>query len=159
MQLIELLHPELTFCGLEVRSKKNLVGQIAKLITQQVPDIDSNDLFDELIAREKLGSTGVGEGVGIPHCRIDHCHEPIGALIKLQEPIDFDANDGCRVDLVFVLLVPKMSTDEHLQLLSEIAELLNQGTTRQIFRQATSNDELYQAAKKMVLDQAVSQAS
>jgi len=157
MQLIELLNPELTFCGLEVRSKKNLVSQISKLISQQIPSINADMLFDELIARERLGSTGVGEGVGIPHCRIDHCHHPVGALIKLQAPVDFDAIDNSPVDLVFVLLVPKKATDEHLQLLSQIAELLNQASVRQIFRDSSTDDELFQAAKKTVLDQAESE--
>ena len=153
MQLIDLLNPEITFCGLQVRSKKNLVSQISKLISQHIPDISSDMLFDELIARERLGSTGVGEGVGIPHCRVDHCHQPTGALITLQTPVDFDAIDNRPVDLLFVLLVPKKSTDEHLQLLSQIAELLNQESVRNTLRNTKTHDALYQAAKKVILDQ------
>jgi len=159
MQLIELLSPELTFCNLDAKSKKNLIGQIAKLFSQQIPEIDSDPLFDELIAREKLGSTGVGDGICIPHCRVDLCKQPLGALIKLKDSIDYDATDNKRVDLVFVLLVPKESTDEHLQLLGQIAELLNQPSTRQALRATQSNNALYEAARNIMLNQAESHAT
>jgi PTS system nitrogen regulatory IIA component len=153
MQLIELLDPELTFCQQQVGSKKGLIEQLSKLVSQKTPNIHPNDLFDGLIAREKLGSTGVGEGVGIPHCRVNHCRRPLGVLLTLKEPIDFDAIDREKVDLIFALLVPQDATEEHLQLLSLIAEFMNQPKIRHTLRNASNDEALYQAAKKIFLEQ------
>src|SRR5690606_25849683 len=97
-------------------SKKAVLEEIAKVIGQQVPDLDRQTVYESLIAREKLGSTGFGNGIAIPHCRLKGCPSPISALLHLNHPVDFDAIDGAPVDLLFVLLVPEAATDEHLEL-------------------------------------------
>ena len=100
---------------------------------------------ESFIAREKLGSTGFGNGIAIPHCRMPGCTSPLSAVLKLDTPVDFDAIDGAPVDLLFVLLVPEAATDEHLELLRQIASMLDREEVRDRLRRATSGHELYQA--------------
>lgn len=89
-------------------------------------------VFDSLFAREKLGSTGLGQGVAIPHGRIKGLKQAAGAFLRLKTPVPFDAPDGRPVNLMFVLLVPEQATEQHLQILSELA----QNFAEQPFREA-----------------------
>ena len=130
-------------------SKKKTLEKIANLIGREVPDLDTQAVFEALIAREKLGSTGFGNGIAIPHCRLQGCESPISALLHLDAPIDFDAIDGAPVDLLFVLLVPQAATDAHLELLRQIASMLDRKEVRDKLRSAGSNEALYQ----VVLDE------
>ena len=125
-------------------SKKRVLEQIANLVARELPDLDGQDIFESLIAREKLGSTGFGNGIAIPHCRLPGCNAPISALLRLDAAVDFDAIDGAPVDLLFVLLVPEAATDEHLELLRQIASMLDRSDVRERLRQAQSSDALYQ---------------
>lgn len=127
-------------------SKKKTLETIAALFAEEQAEISPDLLFDSLVAREKLGSTGFGNGIAIPHCRLDSCISPMGALLRLDSPIDFDAIDGAPVDLLFVLLVPQTATEEHLDLLRQIAALFNNEQLRQRLRQAPDDQALYQAA-------------
>ena len=88
-------------------SKKRLFETIARIISDDQPSLVYEEVFDQLIAREKLGSTGLGQGIAIPHCRVEHCPQPLGTLVTLEQPIDFDAPDDQPVDLLFALLVPE----------------------------------------------------
>ena len=130
-------------------SKKKALEQIAKLISHEVPELDEQLVYESLIAREKLGSTGFGNGIAIPHCRLKGCETPVSALLHLDAPIDFDAIDGAPVDLLFVLLVPQAATDAHLELLRQIASMLDRKDVRDKLRSAKSNEALYQ----VVLDE------
>ena len=130
-------------------SKKRALEQIANLIAREIPDLEMQDVFEALIAREKLGSTGFGNGIAIPHCRLKGCETPVSALLHLEKPIDFDAIDGAPVDLLFVLLVPEAATDAHLELLRQIASMLDRKEVRDRLRSASSNEALYQ----VVLDE------
>ena len=125
-------------------SKKRALEQIANLIGREVPDLDTQAVYEALIAREKLGSTGFGNGIAIPHCRLKGCETPVSALLHLDAPIDFDAIDGAPVDLLFVLLVPEAATDAHLELLRQIASMLDRKDVREKLRSAQSNEALYQ---------------
>ena len=125
-------------------SKKRVLEQIASLVAAELPELDEQDIFESLIAREKLGSTGFGNGIAIPHCRLPGCHSPLSAVLRLDSPVDFDAIDGAPVDLLFVLLVPEAATDEHLELLRQIASMLDRSEIRERLRQAQSNEALYQ---------------
>jgi len=113
------------------------------MIGKQVPDLDEQVVFESLIAREKLGSTGFGNGIAIPHCRLKGCSTPVSALLHLERPIDFDAIDGAPVDLLFVLLVPEAATDAHLELLRQIASMLDRDDVRKRLRGAKTDEELY----------------
>jgi len=144
MQLSELLTPDRIICNLSAQSRKRALEEISELISHGEPKVTTNEVFDSLLARERLGSTGIGHGVAIPHGRLKNTEQTIGAFIKLQEAVDFDAIDNRPVDLMFALLVPELSTQEHLQILASIAGMFNDEQTREKLRQATSAEELYQ---------------
>ena len=149
IRLETILTPGRSLVNVPGGSKKKALEQIANLISSQVPELEMQDVFEALIAREKLGSTGFGNGIAIPHCRLKGCETPVSALLHLDHPIDFDAIDGAPVDLLFVLLVPQAATDAHLELLRQIASMLDRKEVREKLRSATSNEALYQ----VVLDE------
>ena len=125
MNITNLLSPERVACRSDVGSKKRLLEQLGELLASSSPALSQNEIFDALLNREKLGSTGLGKGVAIPHGRVAGLERPVCALIQLAPALDFDATDGQPVDLVFALLVPEDSTEEHLQVLSTIAEIFS----------------------------------
>ncbi len=115
---------------LEVSSKKRLFESIA-LLVESVNFIPHQEVFDKLLEREKLGSTGLGQGTAIPHGRIAGIQEVTGVFVRLKMPIAFDAPDDLPVQLLFVLLAPEQATDLHLQLLSELAQLFSSRQLRE----------------------------
>jgi len=125
MNISELLIQERVSCCPQVGSKKRLLEYISELLAKNGPQLSRNEIFDSLISREKLGSTGLGKGVAIPHGRLSALERPLCAFIRLDNPVEFDAADGQPVDLVFALIVPESSTDEHLQILAGIAALFS----------------------------------
>ena len=149
IRLESILTPGRSQVNVPGGSKKKTLETIANLIGREVPDLDTQAVFEALIAREKLGSTGFGNGIAIPHCRLQGCESPVSALLHLDAPIDFDAIDGAPVDLLFVLLVPQAATDAHLELLRQIASMLDRKEVRDKLRSADSNEALYQ----VVLDE------
>lgn len=142
MQISQILSPELTFAAVEGGSKKRVLELIGKLIAQHT-QLDADAIYESLIAREKLGSTGFGNGIAIPHCRLEQCTEPVAALLQLETPIDFDSLDGEPVDLIFVLLVPHEATEQHLLILKTLAERLDREDVRADLRQAQDAQTLY----------------
>ena len=144
IQLQTILTPGRSLVNVPGGSKKRVLEQIANLVARELPDLDGQDVFESLIAREKLGSTGFGNGIAIPHCRLVGCNAPISALLRLDTAVDFDAIDGEPVDLLFVLLVPEAATDAHLELLRQIASMLDRSEVRASLRQAASSEALYQ---------------
>lgn len=144
IRLETILTPGRSLVNVPGGSKKRALEQIANLIGKEVPELDTQVVYEALIAREKLGSTGFGNGIAIPHCRLKGCESPVSALLHLDAPIDFDAIDGAPVDLLFVLLVPEAATDAHLELLRQIASMLDRQDVRETLRAATSNESLYQ---------------
>ncbi len=149
IRLETILTPGRSLVNVPGGSKKRALEQIANLIGREVPELDTQAVYEALIAREKLGSTGFGNGIAIPHCRLKGCETPVSALLHLDAPIDFDAIDGAPVDLLFVLLVPEAATDAHLELLRQIASMLDRKEVRDKLRHAPSNEALYQ----VVLDE------
>jgi len=123
-QIAKLLPTANVLLDLDVGSKKR-VFERAGLLFENNHNIARSLVFDSLFAREKLGSTGLGQGVAIPHGRIKGIKEAVGALVRMREPIPFDAPDGQPVGLIFILLVPERATDLHLQLLSELAQMFS----------------------------------
>lgn len=144
IRLENILTPGRSLVNVPGGSKKRVLEQIAQLIARDLPDLDAQQIFESLIAREKLGSTGFGNGIAIPHCRLSGCGQPLSAVLRLDAPVDFDAIDGAPVDLLFVLLVPEAATDEHLELLRQIASMLDRADVRERLRQADSNEALLQ---------------
>lgn len=142
MQIRHVLSPQLTFAGVEGGSKKRVLELIGKLIAQHT-QLNADAIYESLIAREKLGSTGFGNGIAIPHCRLEQCTEAVGALLQLDGRIDFDSLDGEPVDLIFVLLVPQEANEQHLEILKSLAEKLDQEELREALRQAPDAQALY----------------
>ncbi|WP_110668666.1 PTS IIA-like nitrogen regulatory protein PtsN [Salinicola halophilus] len=145
MTLETILPPERTLFDVTGGSKKRVLEFFSTFIAQNTPSLDSQEVFSRLIGRERLGSTGIGNGVAIPHARSPHCKSPVAGFMRLEDAIDFDAIDGEAVDLIFVLLVPEEADDAHLSLLAEVAGIMSQTSVRQALRQADSQRALYQA--------------
>ena len=143
IRLENILTPGRSLVNVPGGSKKAVLEEIAKLIGREVPEFDWQTVYENLLAREKLGSTGFGNGIAIPHCRLKGCSTPVSAVLHLEKPVDFDAIDGAPVDLLFVLLVPEAATDAHLELLRQIASMLDRGDVRTSLRAAKSSEELY----------------
>lgn len=160
MQIESLLTPSRTLCGIEATNKRHALEILAATIAQDIPTLHADDLLRRFMARERLGSTGIGHGIAIPHCRVDKSTEvsaegieasiseigAIGALITLSQPVNFDAIDSQPVDILFAMLVPEEAHNEHLKNLAALASALNNDQFRQRLRDATTQDELYQAA-------------
>ena len=116
--------------GLDASSKKRVFEQ-AGIMFENNQGVGRSTVFDSLFAREKLGSTGLGQGVAIPHGRIKGLKEAVGAFMRLAAPVQFDAPDGKPVSLLFVLLVPEQATEQHLQILSELAQMFSDRAFRE----------------------------
>ena len=144
IRLENILTPGRALVDVPGGSKKRVLEQIAQLVAGDVPELDAQLVFESLVAREKLGSTGFGNGIAIPHCRLPGCTSPLSAILHLDAPVDFDAIDGAPVDLLFVLLVPQAATDEHLELLRQIASMLDREDVRERLRQAQTSEGLDQ---------------
>ncbi|MGW8183875.1 MAG: PTS IIA-like nitrogen regulatory protein PtsN [Burkholderiales bacterium] len=144
MNLIAKLLPVTNvILDLDVSSKKRVFEQVG-LLFENNHQIARSQVFDSLFAREKLGSTGLGQGIAIPHGRIKGLKEAVGALVRMKQPIPFDAPDGQAVNLIFVLLVPDRATDVHLQILSELAQMFSDKPFRERLLSGTSAAELHQ---------------
>jgi len=119
--LTNLLSTDQVLLDLEASSKKRVFEQAGLLFENRL-GLARSVIFDSLFAREKLGSTGLGQGVAIPHGRIKGLKNAVGAFLRLATPVPFESPDGRPVDLLFVLLVPEQATEQHLQILSELAQ-------------------------------------
>lgn len=142
-----ILTPELTLCRVPGSSKKRILEYISEEIQRRYPELSDSQIFNNLVSRERLGSTGIGQGIAIPHCRLEGCDRVIGVLVTLEEGVAFDAIDNQPVDLLFTLIVPKEATSEHLELLSQLAEKFNDHNFCDQLRQCTDSDTLY---KRMI---------
>jgi len=140
MLISQLVHPARIACQETCTSKKRSLEVLAKLLADSTPDLTEGEIFDSLVSRERLGSTGLGKGVALPHGRIQGITQPLGALLTLTSGIDFDAIDHMPVDLLFALLVPAESTDEHLQILAQLAERFSQPAFCEKLRAADDSD-------------------
>jgi PTS system nitrogen regulatory IIA component len=139
----KLLPPANVLPDLAASSKKRLFEQ-AGLLFENNHRIARSLVFDSLFARERLGSTGLGQGVAIPHGRIKGLKDALGAFIRLAQPVPFDAPDGKPVSLVFVLLVPEQATEKHLQILSELAQMFSDAALRRALAEAPDASSLHQ---------------
>lgn len=134
MKLSEILSQNCVQLNADATSKKRVLESASEMLAQNDHNLSPRQVFDCLIAREKLGSTGLGHGVAIPHGRLPGLKETIGVFLRIPDGVDFDAPDGLPVDLVFALLVPEDSTDEHLQVLARIASFFDDEKSREALR-------------------------
>ncbi|MEM9043368.1 MAG: PTS sugar transporter subunit IIA [Pseudomonadota bacterium] len=128
MDISDLIGPENVVAGLKVASSKQVFQDIAAR-ARDLYDLDPRLVCEGLMAREKLGSTAMGNGIAIPHARLDDMNKIVGFFTQLEKPIDFEAADGLGVDLIFVLLVPEESGTQHLRALAKVSRLLRDQET------------------------------
>ena len=113
MRLLDCLQQDLVINNLSAQSKKKAFEIISEKIAEELPQNTQKSIFEALINRERLGVTGLGHGIAIPHCRLDNLSEPIALLAKLEKPIDYDTPDNVPVDIIVALFIPEASTQEH----------------------------------------------
>jgi PTS system nitrogen regulatory IIA component len=145
MQILDLIAPGRVVADARIPNKKRLLEQLAKLLDERGDPDTERALFDSLVKREKLGSTGLGQGVAIPHGRSPEIGRAVGAFVRLAEPIEFNAADGKPVDLVFALVVPEHFTDQHLMFLAALAEMFSDAAITARLRSARDGAALYDA--------------
>lgn len=145
MQFSDIITPERIVTQVSVASKKRALETLSELfVTHSSATLDGHEIFNSLIARERLGTTAIDHGVAIPHGRLKNgTEETIGAFVQLVNGIDYDAFDRQPVNLMFALLVPENSTEEHLQLLARLAEMFSDSELREKLRTATDSQSLY----------------
>lgn len=142
MDLGDLLKPEGVFAALRVKNKKQALTELAAKAAV-ITGLAEQSIFDTLLQRERLGSTGVGRGIAIPHARIAGLRRIATVFAQLDDPIDFDAPDGEPVDLLFVLLAPEQDGADHLKALARISRVLRDPKTQDKLRAARDRTALY----------------
>ena len=144
MQIADILTPERVACNLQAGSKKRVFEMLGEIIADHSDvSVSAHEIFDSLIARERLGTTAIDHGVAIPHGRLKNTATTTGAFVQLKEGIDCDAMDRQEVRLLFALLVPEESTEEHLQLLARLAKMFSDTELRAKLLAAADRQSLY----------------
>lgn len=144
MNITDLITARRVVCRDRISSRKRVLELLGELIAPDQSGLTARQIFDSLIGRERLGSTGLGHGVALPHGRLADLPQAAGAFIKLKQGVDFDAGDRQPVDLVFGLLVPEHFTDEHLKIIACLAEMFSDKTFCQSLRDANSDALLFE---------------
>lgn len=144
MEINQLIAPDRVICLTDISSKKRVLEELSRLLGLGAVGLDPADIFNRLIERERLGSTGLGHGVALPHARIGDRDDTVGAFIKLDQGVDFDSPDNEPADLLFALLVPEAHTDEHLQILASLAGMFSDNEFCASLRQCESSEQLYE---------------
>lgn len=139
----DLLSPGRILADVRVNSKKRLLELISTTLAQNNPNLSSREIFESICAREHLGSTGLGNGVAIPHGRISGSEGVEALFLRLQKPLPYDAEDGKPVDLLFALTVPIHCTDDHSRLLTRINERFCNTELAQQIRDAADAHEIW----------------
>ena len=142
MNLSDLLAQDDVIPALKAKSKKQVLQEISRFAGEKT-GLDQRDIFDVLLQRERLGSTGVGQGVAIPHGRLTSIDEIICLFARLDEPINFDSLDDVPVDLVFLLLAPETAGADHLKALARISRLIREPQTLEKLRGSRETSALY----------------
>lgn len=143
MTLQDILTLDCTYCAVPASSKKRILEQICLHAAEKLGNCSASDLLESILNREKMGSTGIGNGIAIPHGRLDNTDTPMAVLLTTEKAIDFDAIDNKAVDIFICLFVPKNSTQEHLNTLQSIAQLFSDRKTAKQVRKCTNNQQLF----------------
>ncbi len=142
MHLSDILASDAVFPEVKVASKKQLLQELAKF-AEKFTQLDSRQIFEALLQREKLGSTGLGRGIAIPHVKFAQLDRVYGLFARLAKPLDYDSVDGEPIDLVFLLLAPENAGADHLKALARISRLLRDNTIVQKLRGTEDQNGLY----------------
>lgn len=143
MDITSILTIERSKARIDGVSKKRVLETLAKVFSDDIVDFDVDELYHHLLNREKLGTTGIGGGIAIPHCRFNTHGETYCACLTLSTPVDFDAVDSAPVDIIFAMLVPENAESSHLELLASLAEMLQKPDVVKRLRAAETDQELY----------------
>ena len=141
MTISALLSSDRIFIDADISSKKRLLEFIANTVATQF-DLSQSKIFNNLLDRERLGSTGLGAGFAIPHARLVDLDTTIACFIRLNQPVKFEAPDNQPVDLVFAIIIPEKATDEHLKILSSLAKIFSQSDICDAIRNASTDEEV-----------------
>ena len=153
MEIRDLLQPEAVVAGLRAANKKQVLQELARHAAA-VTRVNERKIFETVLERERLGTTGVGNGIAIPHGKLSELSRLYGVFARLERPIDFDAIDEQPVDLVFLLLAPDSAGADHLKALARVSRLLRDGSMCEKLRGAKTADGLY-----LLLTQSEAQAA
>ncbi|MBF7074918.1 PTS IIA-like nitrogen regulatory protein PtsN [Glaciecola sp. MH2013] len=145
MIISDIVSLDRTECAVDCQSKKRIFEVISEIAVKQRPDLDIDTVLASMLNREKVGSTGIGNGIAIPHGRIEGINDIIAVVVTSEDPINFDAIDDKPVDIFFALLVPAEQTDAHLQTLSSIAQKLSDKSIVKALRKASTKDQIIAA--------------
>jgi PTS system nitrogen regulatory IIA component len=141
MSITSLLVENRIFSQADITSKKRLLEFIAEKAAEEL-EIPQSAIYNKLLERERLGSTGLGQGIAVPHARLDNLKEAHACLVKLNEGVNYDAVDKQSVDLIFALFIPEESTEEHLQILAALARIFSQKPVTDKIRNSSSAEEI-----------------
>lgn len=144
MLISDLLTPERIRFDVQSSSKKRLLELISQELARNSESLSEREVFESLCARERLGSTGLGNGVAIPHGRVKGSETVQASFIRLKKPLPFDAIDGKPVDLLFAMTVPEQCNEDHLKLLAQVAELFSDPDLLGKLREAENSGTLLQ---------------
>lgn len=147
MSITSLLATDRIFTDADITSKKRLLEYIAEKAADKL-SLPQKFIFNKLLERERLGSTGLGQGFAVPHARLNNLTDAHACFVKLNQAINYDANDQKPVDLIFVLFIPEESTEEHLQILASLAKVFSQTSVSEQIRECKSADEIIKLIEK-----------
>lgn len=143
MEIKDVLHPDCTLCAAQGTSKKRILELISNIAAKHIVDIDQATILASLMNREKMGSTGIGNGIALPHGRLKELKKVVAVVITNETAIEYDAIDKQPVDIFFAILVPEEQACEHLGTLSAVAAKLTDKDTLKRMRDAQTNEELF----------------
>lgn len=145
MVITDIISIDRTECAVDCQSKKRIFEVISEIAVKHHPDLDQGLVLGALVNREKMGSTGIGNGIALPHGRIDGIDDVMAIVVTSTNPINFDAIDNKPVDIFFAILVPTEQTEGHLQTLATIAKKLSDKAIVKTIRLATTKDQIIEA--------------
>jgi len=144
MKLSEILHLDNIIPDLQSGDKKKVLEELASVISATYPYVGMDSLVTVLLERERLGSTGIGDGVAIPHGKFHGVNEPVISFGRSLKGVDFDSMDGQPVNIFFLLVAPENSASIHLKALARIARILKNAAFRKLLMEANTKEDLYQ---------------
>ncbi|MCC2604858.1 PTS IIA-like nitrogen regulatory protein PtsN [Planctobacterium marinum] len=145
MEIKDILSSDCTRCAVPITSKKRALQIISVVASEKLSELNEEDVLNSLLCREKMGSTGIGNGIAIPHGRVEGLSSPLAIVLTCSPGIEFDAIDNQPVDIFFAILVPVEQTEGHLQTLARIAQKLSDKEVTKVIRNCHSDNALYEA--------------
>ncbi len=141
--LSDFISPDNVACGIKANSRKRVLEVLGNVLSENNESVSAQEVFNSLHSRERLGSTGIGHGIALPHGRMSNLESVLGAFVQLESGVDFDSPDGQEVDLLFALLVPEEFTEIHLKLLAQLSQMFKDKTLCDQLRRAKSRQTLH----------------